>query len=220
MISKFFDSIKTIFFIFAGLILFMYVLSIFTREDSNNNDTVSSKYNKRPRCDYSVSNTIISNILNGESIRMENGMLVDNETICDKNFQYVISIKNGYMNGKVWKYRGNVLDSITEYSKTNKNGIEVFFYKNGNVYKEFTYQNNKLNGLVSEYRDNGTLFMQTNYKNDKLDGKSFVYSKNGSLLYTAVFNNNNVTNIECVNGYKPNKSDYKAIQSGNIINCQ
>ena len=208
-----FGSTKKIIISLYRYFFLIGIISSFTKNTSSIDNATSNNFNKRPWCDYVVSDKIISNVLKGETVRMDNGLLIDNETVCDKDFQYVISIKHGYMNGKVWKYSGNVLQSITEYSKTKKHGKEIMFYKNGNVYKEYIYQNNKLNGITSEYRDNGSLFMQTTYLDNKRNGESFVYDKNGNLLYKTLFNNDKLSQVQCMNGYNATKKDYKLIRA-------
>lgn len=217
MQNGFFSSIKTFFLVIFGFVFVLGIIATFTNDSTNSKNT--SSLNKRPWCDYVVSDTIINNVLKGQTVRLDNGLLVDNETICDENMQYIISIKHGYVNGKVWKYSGNILQSIVEYNKLEKNGLALLFYNNGNVYKEKTYKNDKLNGISKEYRKNGSTFMEINYKNDKRNGDNLVYDDNGTLLYKASFNNDKLHNITCLNGYKATKNDYMTIQSGGIIKC-
>lgn len=218
MLNNFLSSIKTVIFIFIGFILVFVIIASITG-NSDNNSKKTTSLNKRPWCDYVVSDNIINNVLKGQTVRLDNGVLVDNETICDEKMQYILSIKHGYLNGKVWRYNGSILQSITEYNKTEKNGSKLLFYNDGNVYKQFSYKNNKLNGLSKEYRKNGTIFIEINYKNDKRNGDNLVYNDNGKLLYKALFTNDKIQSISCVNGYKPTKNDYKIIQSGGIIKC-
>lgn len=104
-----------------------------------------------------------------------------------------IEFKNGKKVGDYFNYtKDNQISSEEHYDEEgNKTGIWKE-YKNGLIYSEQEYKNDKLNGLYKTYK-NGILQNVEEYKNGIRNGKSERYnSENGKILSEYIYKNDNI----------------------------
>ena len=88
-----------------------------------------------------------------------------------------------------------------KYELKNRNGYDLYFYKNnemikeiwywenGNKLLEYNYKNRKQNGKQYGWWSDGKLNYEYNFKNGKLDGKQYMWGDNGKLNFEWNFKN-------------------------------
>ena len=67
-----------------------------------------------------------------------------------------------------------------------KNGQSTWYYENGQIYKQATYQNNMLNGKMLAWYSNGDKQEEVNYINDKKDGCDYMWDESGKCLVKSI----------------------------------
>lgn len=82
------------------------------------------------------------------------------------------------------------LEAQIPYCKGKREGIAVYYHKNGAVWKEIRLSNDQMEGPYTVYFDDGTLFESTNYINNKKDGPSFRYWLGGAIAADERYDNN------------------------------
>ena len=60
--------------------------------------------------------------------------------------------------------------------------VERWYYKNGNLWSETPFKNDKIEGIEKWYYENGNLKEEIPYKNGKTHGDVKYYTENGKLL--------------------------------------
>lgn len=80
-------------------------------------------------------------------------------------------IEGEYVNGKVdgiWTYKSvDGLRAIQEYSNGLKNGVCVFFYHNGQIYKKESFKSGLRDGFVYVWDEDGKLKVKILFENGK-----------------------------------------------------
>jgi antitoxin component YwqK of YwqJK toxin-antitoxin module len=82
-----------------------------------------------------------------------------------------------YSNGKV-SIKGQ------RNSKGQREGIEEWFYKNGNIQKRIPYKEGKRNGIVEWFYPNGNIERRTPYKNGMENGIEEWFDEQGNIIET------------------------------------
>ncbi|HEX4958876.1 MAG TPA: hypothetical protein VFV46_11910 [Lacibacter sp.] len=95
------------------------------------------------------------------------------------NYDWITNLPNG---AAEFFYPGGALRSEGSFDANGKRtGVWKFYFENGKLKSEDTYDNGKLNGLVTEYFENGNLRYKSAYADDKLVGVKEIYHPNGKL---------------------------------------
>ena len=114
----------------------------------------------------------------------------------------IYSINDYYKNGSI-QFKG--------YSKTAidpliNEGINTWYYDNGNKSEVLIFKNNKLNGKCIFYYFNGNIFKKVHYKDDKKDGVYKEYFPFGGIAgsanYTSDQLNGRLTEFELTGNVK------------------
>jgi antitoxin component YwqK of YwqJK toxin-antitoxin module len=108
---------------------------------------------------------------------------------------------NGYLKAEVTN-EGELLiiKEFQEHSKLSRKHklkvgektSETFLYeydREGNLYTESRYENDKLNGITKQYTPTGTLMAEWYYTDDLLNGESRIYFEDGPLLMKQKYKN-------------------------------
>lgn len=69
------------------------------------------------------------------------------------------------------------------------NGNQTFYYENGNIQAEASYENGVENGLWKWYSESGILLKQGSYKNGLFDETWLVYNNQGTLIDSSNYTN-------------------------------
>jgi uncharacterized protein len=103
---------------------------------------------------------------------------------------------NGLEQG-VWKYYypNGELKYERSYDKGNSDGSFKYFYKNGKLYYEINYVNNNREGYYKSYFLNGKVRSEGYYLNDEQHGPWTFYSSDGSLDEVNFFQEGEVKGI-------------------------
>lgn len=81
-------------------------------------------------------------------------------------------------------YQSGSIKAYNPYHKNRKlNGVQLYYYENGNVNTETTYIDNEKNGVSKTYYENGTLKHEAHYVNNELHGIKKSWDESGSLIY-------------------------------------
>jgi antitoxin component YwqK of YwqJK toxin-antitoxin module len=115
-------------------------------------------------------------------------------------------------------HKGDYYHCVGNYKGGMKEGLFVFYYDSGIIYKTINYTNNKKNGECNEYSKNGTLYKTYNYKDDKLHGLHTTYYKSGNINKEIIYQNGKKTSeliyydninkiIQKIKPYNNNKID-------------
>jgi antitoxin component YwqK of YwqJK toxin-antitoxin module len=92
----------------------------------------------------------------------------------------------GYINGlltgicKKW-YRNKQLMEMRNYSKGQKNGVQIAYWENGNKRFEFIAQHDAYEGELKEWNYNGKLFHLAHFVNGQEDGEQKLWYDNGKI---------------------------------------
>ena len=93
-----------------------------------------------------------------------------------------ISVKNGYVEGKMYFYnRYGILNIETDVKKGKLNGLRKIFYENGNINEIQSYRNDKIDGERFVYWKNGKLKTKSIYKDGVFDGEVVEYYETGMI---------------------------------------
>ena len=104
----------------------------------------------------------------------------------------------------------------TNYDNGLKNGIEIYWYANGQRASEGSYLKNKLEGSLTYWYDNGTKASEGFYKNDKPEGIQTAWNENGQLESEQEYKNGvlNGASIFYENGVKTAEYVFK---NGDVV---
>jgi len=80
-------------------------------------------------------------------------------------------------------------------AKDIQNGVEIHYYKNGQIKSKVTYKNGKKEGIALQYEKDGFLRYEEWYKNDLLHGISKKYYPNGVIRHLDMYSNGEVIGI-------------------------
>uniref|UniRef100_UPI0025A94644 toxin-antitoxin system YwqK family antitoxin n=1 Tax=Helicobacter bilis TaxID=37372 RepID=UPI0025A94644 len=84
------------------------------------------------------------------------------------------------------------------YKNDEIEGIEKWYYENGNLSREVPYKNNKREGIEKWYHyENGNLALEASVLNDILHGDIKLYTKDGKLLALIKAENNKFISGKC-----------------------
>lgn len=128
-----------------------------------------------------------------------------NGILCDSKKNYIIKMKDGYINGMVYTF--NELGDLiveTPYINGKKEGISKV-YDNNKVVKIIPYKNNKWHGEVREYYRTGSYTQ--NYVNGKYEGDMVLYDTNGKEWARVAYKNNKILSGKCAGGRKWTKQE-------------
>ncbi len=115
------------------------------------------------------------------------GTFVIKTSMGDKLVQKT-SVKNGMMNGESIRYHNEKPSSIDMYKDNKKNGLcKVYSLRDGSLYKEVNYVNDKKEGLVKTYEPDGKLKTEAVYKNDHKAGAYKMYHNNGRIKISGAY---------------------------------
>ncbi|WP_410780181.1 toxin-antitoxin system YwqK family antitoxin, partial [Helicobacter bilis] len=76
-------------------------------------------------------------------------------------------------------------------------GIEKWYYENGNLWREIPYKNNKAEGIEKWYYENGKLMAEIPYLNNLFHGDTRFYTEDGKLLALFKGENDRITSGKC-----------------------
>ena len=122
----------------------------------------------------------------------EAAAVLDSCTIAKKHEQAIL-IEKGVtpqFSGDLNNYWGEDTTKL-DFKHTFKNGRivkSVFYYQNGNVEEEYTYECTALHGLQKWYFPNGQLAQAIHYSYGYRQGNGVRYDSTGRMLETRVFN--------------------------------
>lgn len=109
------------------------------------------------------------------------GTFVIKTTMGDKLVQKT-AVKNGMMNGESIKYHNEKPSAIEMYKDNMKHGLtKVYSLRDGSLYKEVNYVNDKKDGLVKTFGPNGKVKSEYVYKEGNRAGAYKLYYTNGKL---------------------------------------
>lgn len=114
-----------------------------------------------------------------------------------EKINYYLGKKNGYHYRyfKNEKFK-NQIQSKELYVNGKRNGISIYYYSNGNVWKEIPYLNDKKQGIGYEYDQNSNIITLTRYRNNKilLQEKINRYNQKGEKdgVWKEFYENGNV----------------------------
>ena len=87
-------------------------------------------------------------------------------------------LKSYFENGQLKKLFG-----LTSDGEKQNIGLQKYWYKNGQVEREFSYnENTRFDGLNKQWYENGQLSYEGNYKDGKTDGLHKSWFENGQLF--------------------------------------
>lgn len=106
-----------------------------------------------------------------------------------------IYYKNGKLHGEYKKYyfTENAFEAKVflayecSYNEGLKNGVEIEYYKDGNVRMRCNYKNGKKIGSEIYYNNDGNIERETNYNDGKKDGAERLYDKCGNVYRETIF---------------------------------
>jgi len=79
---------------------------------------------------------------------------------------------------------GNVWVKGQKNSKGQREGIEEWFYPNGNIHWRTPYKNGKEDGIVEVFYENGNIHRRTPFKEGKEDGIEEWFDEQGNITQT------------------------------------
>ena len=98
------------------------------------------------------------------------------------------------------------------YKNGLEDGVQRYWYDNGQLKTEENYKNGKLDGVRRHWYDNGQLSEEANYKDDELDGVQRTWHENGQLTYEANYKHGQRDGVQrhwCDNGQLRTEENYK-----------
>ena len=84
-------------------------------------------------------------------------------------------------NGLITELLENGMTLQTNYKNGLKNGLETYYYVNGQKASEGIYENNKLEGSLTYWYDNGQKASEGFYTNDKPEGVQTAWDSDGNI---------------------------------------
>ena len=95
----------------------------------------------------------------------------------------------GKKNGLITELLENGMTLQTNYKNGLKNGLETYYYANGQKASEGIYKNSKLEGSLTYWYDNGNKKLVENYSNNQLDGSLIQWDKDGRKYLKQKYSN-------------------------------
>ena len=94
-----------------------------------------------------------------------------------------IEMKRGKKHGKFTKrYFDNKIEQIAYYKNDLLEGVETFYYKNGNRSAELHHTKGKKNGPITTWHHNGVIRETGTFVNDLFDGDWELFDERGMLI--------------------------------------
>jgi len=94
-----------------------------------------------------------------------------------------IEMKRGKKHGKfIQRYFNNNLESVAYYKNDLLDGVEIYYYKNGQISMETHYTMGVKNGSVTTWHSNGVIAESGAFVNDLFDGDWENYDERGLLI--------------------------------------
>ena len=84
-------------------------------------------------------------------------------------------------NGLITELLENGMTLQTNYKNGLKNGLETYYYANGQKASEGIYKNSKLEGSLTYWYDNGQKASEGFYSNDKPEGVQTAWDSDGNI---------------------------------------
>lgn len=124
---------------------------------------------------------------------------------------------------KCWLFDGccyaysddGMMEAEIPYCKGKREGIALYYHKNGNLWKEISLSNDQIEGFYTVYFDDGSLFERAEYIDGKREGPSCKYWFGGATAAEECYEENRliegryyspqgslVAEINCGNGFK------------------
>lgn len=107
------------------------------------------------------------------------------------------------------------IEAEIPYCKGKREGVALYYHKNGSLWKEICLSNDQMEGFYTVYFDDGTLFERMEYVNGKKEGPSNRYWLGGATAADEFYEENRlmeghyysmqgslVAEINCGNGFK------------------
>ena len=103
-----------------------------------------------------------------------------------ENLQYTETFNNDILHGSAKYYESDTgkLGSEGNYKNGKKDGVWIFYFKNGNKKWVGNYKDDQISGELIQYEENGIIISKENYEDGKLVGKYEYYHDNGRLRLT------------------------------------
>lgn len=101
-------------------------------------------------------------------------------TTFDENRKPVGITKGYYIAGELQFEGHHSFIDLNDASKNVKEGLCIWYFKNGKKSSEANFSNGKANGLVTWWYDNGSIRSQVNYVNGKASGSYYRLHDNGN----------------------------------------
>jgi antitoxin component YwqK of YwqJK toxin-antitoxin module len=79
---------------------------------------------------------------------------------------------------KFWYDNGNKMSEVN-VKRNEQHGLSTFWYKSGNKKSETNWRDGKTDGLMSSWHENGQKMENATYKKGKPDGRSLTWHENG-----------------------------------------
>jgi antitoxin component YwqK of YwqJK toxin-antitoxin module/Tfp pilus assembly protein PilF len=108
-----------------------------------------------------------------------------------------LSIRDKLIEGKaIYYFPNGVMKSEFTYEKGEKNGPGKSYFKNGNLQKELTYKNDLADGYYIEYNIHGGLVKEGWYVDDEIQGRWLDYNSNGTISQDEYYLNGNELGVQ------------------------
>ena len=91
---------------------------------------------------------------------------------------------------------GNVAVKGQKNSVGQEDGIEEWFYKNGNIKARTPYKEGKIDGIEEWFHENGNIRWRTPYKGGKEDGIEEMFYENGNIYKRTPYKEGKIDGIE------------------------
>jgi len=104
---------------------------------------------------------------------------------------YSVNYVNGKRDGVMiwWDKDGNIIKEL-HYNLGKLDGWEITYFPNGKIKSKVLYKNDLKEGLYKEFFDNGQLALIVPYKHGKKEGIQREYSYSGKLYTEVLYKNN------------------------------
>jgi len=112
---------------------------------------------------------------------------------------------------KFWYDNGNKMSEVN-VKRNEQHGLSTFWYKSGNKKSETNWRDGKPDGLMSSWHENGQKMEKGTYKTGKLDGPSLVYYESGLKMAELTFKDGKEEGLKTTwyeNGQRMEKGTYK-----------
>ena len=102
--------------------------------------------------------------------------------------------KNGLYNGvETWFYENGQAKSETNQNNDKLDGLSTWWYENGQKKAEANYKDGKEDGLVTWWHENSQKKSEGNWKGGKQEGVTIIYDENGKEILRRHYLNGAIT---------------------------